>query len=553
MKKVFLDDFNKYINGRFKGKIDWNNNIGNKIRFMYYDIVGVLEITDYEKETHCVWVKYLDNEPYKTRTSNLIYGQLGELLEIYSTKFKYNEGQQFKDDKRDITITKTYNKDNANVKKWYKYTCNKCGWDEGEMNESNLTTGNGCPVCSNPSKKTVKGINDIATTHPHLTKYFANTEDTYIYSFGSDKFITTKCLDCGFERQTKISELSKYNFSCKKCGDGVSYPEKIFFNVLEQLNIEFTTQLNKTTFEWCKNYKYDFYIKQLNIIFEINGRHHYEKSFSTCGGRTLKEEFENDRLKKELALSNGINEENYIVIDCRKSELEFIKDNILNSSLAKLFDLTKIDWVKAEAFALSSLVKEACTLWNNGVRSTREIGAIMKLAYPTIIRYLKIGSKINWCDYDPKETQRNAVARSVICISTNEKFNSISEAGLKYNLHTSNINIACNNIYKSAGKHRITGESLKWMYYEDYLKASETEIENILTIDVKKIICLTTGDVFNDTKGACKYCETTKSSSITACCKGKLKTAYKHPLTGERLKWMYYEDYLKLHSENKAI
>ena len=30
---------------------------------------------------------------------------------------------------------------------------------------------------------------------------------------------------------------------------------------------------------------------------------------------------------------------------------------------------------------------------------------------------------------------------------------------------------------------------------------------------------------------------------IGRCCKGKRKTAGKHPETGEKLTWMFYEDY----------
>jgi len=67
---------------------------------------------------------------------------------------------------------------------------------------------------------------------------------------------------------------------------------------------------------------------------------YYKKSFETIGGRAVEEEIENDRIKKELDINNGIKEENYIVIDCRCSDVDFINNNKLNS----LFDLSKIDW-----------------------------------------------------------------------------------------------------------------------------------------------------------------------------------------------------------------
>lgn len=54
----------------------------------------------------------------------------------------------------------------------------------------------------------------------------------------------------------------------------------------------------------------------------------------------------------------------------------------------------------------------------------------------------------------------------------------------------------------------------------------------------KKVRCVTTGETFNYIKeaslkyGVCK-------SGISKCCKGKVKSAGKHPITGEKLIWEY--------------
>ena len=74
---------------------------------------------------------------------------------------------------------------------------------------------------------------------------------------------------------------------------------------------------------------------------ETHGKQHYEDGFKGCGGRTLEEEQQNDKNKYELAIKNGIKQQNYIVIDCSKSDLEFIKNNIINSRLNELFNLNK--------------------------------------------------------------------------------------------------------------------------------------------------------------------------------------------------------------------
>jgi len=254
-------------------------------------------------------------------------------------------------------------------------------------------------------KTALKKSGSISETNPHLIKYFVNIEDTKKYTAHSHNKVPLKCPDCGFiKTNTTIHYLTSHGIACPKCGDGVSYPEKIMFNVLEQLGLEIIPQLSKITFKWCNDYRYDFYIPSINSIVETHGKQHYEENKNWC--MSLNETQENDRLKKELALNNSIKEDNYIIINCKRSELECIKNNILNSNLAKLFDLTKIDWLKCDEIACEGLIKKACDIFNSGVRSPRGIAEILKLHSSTIINYLKRGNNLNWCDYDVKEENR---------------------------------------------------------------------------------------------------------------------------------------------------
>jgi len=58
------------------------------------------------------------------------------------------------------------------------------------------------------------------------------------------------------------------------------------------------------------------------------------------------------------------------------------------------------------------------------------------------------------------------------------------------------------------------------------------------------VVCLNTKEIFKKGRlGAKKY--KVDLSSIIKCCKEKVKSAGMHPETKEKLKWMYYEDYLK--------
>lgn len=130
--------------------------------------------------------------------------------------------------------------------------------------------------------------------------------------------------------------------------------------------------------------------------------------------RTLAEEQENDRVKQELALANGI--KHYIILDCRVSEINYIKSSILNSELNSLFDLNNIDWKECEKFSLSSLIKEVCEYWNNK-EDWESIGSIFEnnpwgiKSRGCIRTYLVIGNELGWCNYNGKEELKKSNIR----------------------------------------------------------------------------------------------------------------------------------------------
>ena len=60
----------------------------------------------------------------------------------------------------------------------------------------------------------------------------------------------------------------------------------------------------------------------------------------------------------------------------------------------------------------------------------------------------------------------------------------------------------------------------------------------------RKVQCITTGKKFNCIKDAGEYYGLSQSitdAGITKCCQGKLKSAGKHPITEEKLKWKYID------------
>jgi hypothetical protein len=164
-------------------------------------------------------------------------------------------------------------------------------------------------------------------------------------------------------------------------------------HLLEQIHINFETE---KIFDWSNRKKYDFYIKSLNCIIEMNGAQHYiNKNFSYKNKyRTLKEEQINDNFKEQLAKDNGI--KNYIIIDARYSNLDYIKNSILNCELFKLSDLSNVDWNLIDLNSLKSNLITACSLWDNDYKLV-DICKELDLSIETIRRYIRKGNKIGLC------------------------------------------------------------------------------------------------------------------------------------------------------------
>jgi len=429
IKKIFLENLPNTNN-----RISWENSTNKKVHFIYDDTEGDLDIVDYIKgDPPRLKIKYNNNYSI-IGASEFKLCKIGRIIGKITKDFRVKIGQTLKDNKRDLTITnREYRQkeriDEKNRKsiinqKWCKYHCNKCGY-KGWIAEADLVAkGIGCVCCAN--QLVVKGINDIATTHPHLTKYFADIEDTYKYTKSSGKVVLMKCPDCGYEKEMKLNTLYTSYFRCKKCNDSVTYPEKLMFIFLKTLGNKFIYQLSKKNFNWINKYKYDFYFEYNNeeYIIETHGKQHYEETKGSKWDK-LEEIQENDRLKKKLALENGIKYENYIIIDCRESELNLIKQNILNSKLNELFNLNKINWAECGEYACSNLMKSICNYWkihneiNNENLTTINLSNIFGLHSGTISNYLKKGNKLKWCNYNP--IKENEKARKKGSLSQSKK------------------------------------------------------------------------------------------------------------------------------------
>lgn len=276
-----------------------------------------------------------------------------------------------------------------------------------EVNANNfINTGQRCPKCCQKYENSILYKNKHIANLIYMDEHKNNVNPKLIYANSNKRFYfkCPKCNKISSNPKNLFKFSNKDNYNCEYCSDGISVPEKFMSSILNQLNLKFITQLSNLNFLWItKNIRYDFYIEKLNIIIETHGKQHYEQMIRKGVKnkvRSLKEEQINDKFKKELAIENGIEEKNYIVIDCRNSELTWLKENI-TKSLGNILDLSNVDWNKAWEESQNSLCVKAWELWNNGIRSTKKIGHILNLNISTICRYLKIGAELKICNYNP--------------------------------------------------------------------------------------------------------------------------------------------------------
>lgn len=173
------------------------------------------------------------------------------------------------------------------------------------------------------------------------------------------------------------------------------------------------------------------------------------------------------------------------------------------------------------------------------------------------------GTPLQWMYYDEykKKIERgeecellefDTNTRRVICLTTGKIFNSLTMGANEYNIKCmSGITSVCKGKKKSCGKYN--GVPLKWMYYDEYLRnieSSEMVDTDIKNNHHKKVVCITTGEIFNMVKNASNKYNLKSDASIINVCKEKKKSAGKLE-DGTPLKWMYYEDFLKLPQEEQ--
>lgn len=168
-----------------------------------------------------------------------------------------------------------------------------------------------------------------------------------------------------------------------------------------------------------------------------------------------------------------------------------------------------------------------------GERITTGIRTIGK---PLQFAYYEEGKEYKLKEIPDNTKGNHPNARKIICINNGKVFDSIVSASEYFETPYDNIHqvLLGNNTATL-----IKGEWLQFAYYEEGKNYKLKKIDKSKIKSPKKVICLTTGEVFNSTREAADKMNV-QQSKISLVCNGKRKYTGKLP-DGTKLRWAFYD------------
>ena len=269
---------------------------------------------------------------------------------------------------------------------------NKVGY---QMTCANFYNGEKCGYCNDNHKTHWK--DSLGYKYSHIAKMIAikendlTFEDTFYINCGSGQYFYFKCNKCGKVSDKKLSiyQVTKYDYSCQHCSDKISIPNKILRQISKQLNLDWNFEYTSI---WLEDKRLDGYDDNLKIAIEMDAE--YQENHKG-------ERKEVDSWKDEQCLKHGIYTIRINLMNTKEyqnNKFYYIKQQILNSPLNQIYDLSKIDWKLAWEESQDSLVIKAWELYNNRYNIDK-ISEILNLDKSTIYRYLKRGAECGKCNY----------------------------------------------------------------------------------------------------------------------------------------------------------
>jgi transposase-like protein len=293
---------------------NWKDCNGQETPFYIKGVQGAFKtyFSKHDNKKGYYLILVYDNKEFEVHASSLYFLKLSSIVSYKDRDFKFNVGDTINNG----TIVERFRTYYGG--KRYKLICHKYQ-EYYYSNENDLRRHRGSPYVTGDKVCYANSLYSVKKVH----KYVKNIEDSKNYTKGSNKSILCKCPSCGEEKYIKVYRLCDRGFSCSTCRSNISYPERLMLSLLDDNDIKYEYQKK---FNFLPNRIYDFYLPDYNLVIETHGEQHYKVSEKSKW--SLYKEV--DKEKEQYLQDNNIN---LCIIDCCKSDFNYILNNIRESIL----------------------------------------------------------------------------------------------------------------------------------------------------------------------------------------------------------------------------
>lgn len=453
-----------------------------------------------------------------------------------------------KNNKLGIKPTEITSKSTKKV--WWK--CKKDGY-EWETTPYRRVEGKGCPVCAN--RVVIKGINDLATTHPNIAKMYhptKNKKSVYEITYGSPQKYWWLC-EKGHEWETSPNMLSSGK-GCPHCSNHISIPQAVLYLSINKKfkNMVQLYRINKTEF--------DIFIPELNLLIEYDGWIWH------------KDKHEFDFRKEKLAKEKGFN---FLrVWEYKEADNIEVKSNknILYYNVTKGYNykyLCELFYMYLNKFYNLNIPTNIKYTSNEIELAAREYRANYEIKNSMAITHSEIAK-----EWHP--TKNGKLKPEHVSYGSNQKVWWVCPLGHSYDMPISERTISKASCPYCSGRRRLVGFNdlttthshllEEWDYEKniksptEYSKGSVDKVfwkckeghsyqSSIYSRAQLKtgcpqcyknlrnfaVICVETNEYFETGLDAAKKLGKDTASTIYKCCRGEVKSAF-------GLHWKFYEE-----------
>lgn len=188
------------------------------------------------------------------------------------------------------------------------WLCLDCGV-EFSMDVSNMARKKTIR-CSKCRDREPTDKNRLSILYPELSLEWHSTKNgdltPYDISYGKDIHIWWQCSECEYEWSARLNDRTLQGKGCPNCNKYKSKGVRKIIKYFEENNIKYSQEKYFLELKNKGLLKFDFYLEEINMLIEFNGKQHYESVEFFGGEESFKNQKIRDNLKREYCNRNNI-------------------------------------------------------------------------------------------------------------------------------------------------------------------------------------------------------------------------------------------------------